>query len=235
MFKRTFKVVFRPVKNNFVILPENYYKVVASYDTACLNLFYNAHSHYVSWAPHSGALKETEIGINARVAKEIGLNENDLVKCALITDVLTLKNVFVTPVSAKDWEIIELSSEKISSSVLEQTRIVNSNQILIIWINKSMQVALTVDRLRPIVTFGRIDHTTELVVSPNIYKGFTNGYDDGSNTKLLRSKTTAALSATSSSSSAEDSDASTATSGSSRSTASSASIASMSQKFQTNN
>lgn len=34
-----------------------------------------------------------------------GLNENDLVKCALVADVSSLRNVFVTPVSAKDWEI----------------------------------------------------------------------------------------------------------------------------------
>lgn len=40
----------------------------------------------------------------------------------------------------------ELSTEKISGSVLEQTRIVNSSQILLVWINKSMQVALTVGK-----------------------------------------------------------------------------------------
>jgi len=43
----------------------------------------------------------------------------------------------------------ELSTEKISGSVLEQTRIVNSTQILIVWINKSMQVALTVGKYLP--------------------------------------------------------------------------------------
>ncbi|XP_018794130.1 PREDICTED: peroxisome biogenesis factor 1 [Bactrocera latifrons] len=179
MFKRTFKLVFRPTKSNFLILPENYYNVVSTYDTGCLSLQYSGHTHYASWAPHAGAVKDTEIGINARVAKEIGLSENDLVKCSLIADVLTLRSVFVTPVSAKDWEIIELSGEKISNSVLEQIRIVNSTQILIIWINKSMQVALTVDRVRPIVSYGRIDHNTELVIAPNLYKDITNGSSNG--------------------------------------------------------
>ncbi|XP_017472688.1 PREDICTED: peroxisome biogenesis factor 1 [Rhagoletis zephyria] len=204
MFKRTFKVVFRPTKSNFLLLPENYYSVVSTYDTGCLSLQYSGHTHYASWAPHAGAVKDTEIGINARVAKEIGLCENDFVKCSLVADVLTLRSVFVTPVSAKDWEIIELSSEKIASSVLEQTRIVNSTQILIVWINKSMQVALTVDRLRPIVTYGRIDHNTEMVIAPNLYKGMTNGNsnDTSSDTSessgktsshLVRSSTTAQI------------------------------------------
>nr|XP_016935011.1 peroxisome biogenesis protein 1 isoform X1 [Drosophila suzukii] len=196
MFKRTFKVVYRPVRSNFLVLPDQYYGVVSTYDTGCLSLQYNGRVHYASWAPQAGGggIKDTEIGINARAAKEIGLHENDLVKCALIADVLNLKSVHVTPVSSKDWEIIELSTEKISGSVLEQTRIVNSTQILIVWINKSMQVALTVDRLKPHMNYGRIDHNTELVVAPNLYKGLTNGHSNGAveeNSKLSRSKTTA--------------------------------------------
>ncbi|EDX10414.1 peroxisome biogenesis protein 1 [Drosophila simulans] len=196
MFKRTFKVVYRPIRSNFVLLPDQYYGVVSTYDTGCLSLQYNGRTHYASWAPQKGGggIKDTEIGINARAAKEIGLHENDLVKCALIADVLNLRSVHVTPVSSKDWEIIELSTEKISGSVLEQTRIVNSTQILIVWINKSMQVALTVDRLKPHMNYGRIDHNTELVVAPNLYKGLTNGTSNGvieENAKLSRSKTTA--------------------------------------------
>ncbi|XP_037721381.1 peroxisome biogenesis protein 1 [Drosophila subpulchrella] len=196
MFKRTFKVVYRPVRSNYLVLPDQYYGVVSTYDTGCLSLQYNGRVHYASWAPQAGGggIKDTEIGINARAAKEIGLHENDLVKCALIADVLNLRSVHVTPVSSKDWEIIELSTEKISGSVLEQTRIVNSTQILIVWINKSMQVALTVDRLKPHMNYGRIDHNTELVVAPNLYKGLTNGHSNGAveeNSKLSRSKTTA--------------------------------------------
>ncbi|XP_058979984.1 uncharacterized protein LOC131803073 isoform X1 [Musca domestica] len=185
MFKRAFKVVLRPVvKNNFVLLPESYYKVVSTYDNGCLQLQYEARTHYVSWAPE-GSSKDNEIAINARVAKEIGLNENDFVKCTLVVDVPILRNVFLTPVSKKDWEIIELSSEHISDSVLEQTRIVNSNQILIVWVNKSIQVALTVDRLKPNLTYGRIDHTTQLIISPDVISSNSNGATEN----ILRSKT----------------------------------------------
>ncbi|XP_073838881.1 peroxisomal biogenesis factor 1 [Musca autumnalis] len=187
MFKRAFKVVLRPTKNNFVLLPESYYKVVSTYDNGCLQLQYDGRTHYVSWAPESS--KDNEIAINARVAKEIGLNENDYVKCTLVVDVPVLRNVFLTPVSGKDWEIIELSSEHISDSVLDQTRIVNSNQILIVWINKSIQVALTVDRLKPNLTYGRIDHTTQLIISPDVANSNFNGASDS----ISRSKTTSSI------------------------------------------
>lgn len=103
--------------------------------------------HYTTWVPYSGGtLKDTEIGINVRVAKEIGLKEHDLVKCTLVTDPIALKSVNVTPVTARDWEIIELSSESLQNNLLDQTKIINSSQILVAWINKSMQVCLTVGK-----------------------------------------------------------------------------------------
>ncbi|XP_075164202.1 peroxisomal biogenesis factor 1 isoform X2 [Haematobia irritans] len=104
-----------------------------------------------------------------------------MVKCSLVVDVPILRSVFLTPISSKDWEIIELSSEQISSTTLDQTKVVNSNQILIVWINKSMQVALTVDRLKPNISYGRIDHTTQLVIAPNA----TNESDILSKSKTL--------------------------------------------------
>lgn len=35
----------------------------------------------------------------------LGLSEDDLVKCSLVMEVLNLRHVYLTPVSAKDWEI----------------------------------------------------------------------------------------------------------------------------------
>ncbi|XP_013116715.1 uncharacterized protein LOC106094086 isoform X2 [Stomoxys calcitrans] len=136
------------------------------------------------WATESNSQDNT-IAINARVAKEIGLTENDTVKCTLVVDVPILRNVFLTPVSLKDWEIIELSSEQISRTTLEQTKIVNSNQILVVWINKSMQVALTVDRLKPNIVYGRIDHTTQLVIAPNLQSGTNLETENISRSKTL--------------------------------------------------
>lgn len=77
-------------------------------------------------------------------------------------DVINLKHVYLTPVSVRYWEIIvsqylitiklffdvsimqEMSGKTISNCVLEQTRIVSCNQILLIWINKSIHVTLSV-------------------------------------------------------------------------------------------
>lgn len=43
-------------------------------ENCCLNLIYNQNvDHYISWAPYGGqSVRDTEIGINALVAQEIG-------------------------------------------------------------------------------------------------------------------------------------------------------------------
>lgn len=95
-----------------------------------------------------------------------GLNEGITVKCSLITDVRLLKSLDVTPLTRKDWEMLELSSNRIQSTLLDQTRIVNKNQKLIVWINKSMHITIKVDFLNPAMPFGKIENDTEINISP---------------------------------------------------------------------
>ncbi|XP_055372926.1 uncharacterized protein LOC129606574 [Condylostylus longicornis] len=179
MFRRNFKIVFRPMKNSFVLLPEHYYNLCSTYDNGCLSMIIGNHSHFVSWVPYSGNVQETEIGMNARVAKELGINENDEIKVSVVADVIHLRSVYCTPLTAKDWEIIEMSTDRIQTTMLEQTRIINCSQLLLVWVNKSMTVSFTVDRVKPNVAFGRIDHNTEIIVTPNLNHIVQNHHTNG--------------------------------------------------------
>lgn len=53
------------------------------------------------------------------------------------------------------------------------------------------------DRVKPSLSYGRIDYNTELVIAPNLYKGITNGNSNenevATNDKLFRSNTVAKL------------------------------------------
>lgn len=76
------------------------------------------------------------------------------------------------------------------------------------WEVKKLLFFSNADRIKPNISYGRIDHTTEFIVAPNLYKGInnsnalTNGHTDRTNgttnettatNKLLRSKTTAGM------------------------------------------
>ncbi|XP_053659092.1 peroxisomal ATPase PEX1 [Anopheles marshallii] len=167
MFRRSLTVSYSPFRNNYVTLPDSYYRMLSSYKNGCLCLTHRIDTFYVSWAPYGGGgLPENHIGINAQVAKSMGLKEGDAVMVAMIIDVRSLKRVEVSAVSEKDWEMLQISSSRIQSILLDQTRIVTKGQNLIVWINDSISIKIRIKFTIPALPFGRLENDTELVVEP---------------------------------------------------------------------
>uniref|UniRef100_A0A182WG08 Peroxisomal ATPase PEX1 n=1 Tax=Anopheles minimus TaxID=112268 RepID=A0A182WG08_9DIPT len=167
MFRRSLTVSYSPFRNNYVTLPDSYYRMLSSYKNGCLCLTHRIDTFYVSWAPYGGGgLPENHIGINAQVAKSMGLKEGDAVMVAMIIDARSLKRVEVSAVSEKDWEMLQISSSRIQSILLDQTRIVTKGQNLIVWINDSISIKLRIKFTIPALPFGRLENDTELVVEP---------------------------------------------------------------------
>ncbi|XP_035787338.1 peroxisome biogenesis factor 1-like [Anopheles albimanus] len=167
MFRRSLTVSYTPFRNNYVTLPDSYYRMLSSYKNGCLCLTHRIDTFYVSWAPYGGGgLQENHIGLNAQVASSMGLREGDVVMVAMIIDVRSLKRVEVSPVTEKDWEMLELSSSRIQSILLDQTRIVTKGQNLVIWLNDSISIKIRIKFTIPTLPFGRLENDTELVVEP---------------------------------------------------------------------
>ncbi|KFB47265.1 hypothetical protein ZHAS_00015292 [Anopheles sinensis] len=188
MFRRSLTVSYSPFRNNYVTLPDGYYRMLSSYKNGCLCLTHRIDTFYVSWAPYGGGgLQENHIGINAQVATTMGLKEGDAVMVAMIMDVRSLKRVEVTAVSEKDWEMLQISSSRIQSILLDQTRIVTKGQNLVVWINDSISIKLKIKFLIPTLPFGRLENDTELVVEP--YKKLPGLTKTPEMPKLTRSNT----------------------------------------------
>ncbi|XP_058066718.1 peroxisomal ATPase PEX1 [Anopheles bellator] len=168
MFRRSLTVSYSPFRNNFVTLPDSYYRMLSSYKNGCLCLTHRIDTFYVSWAPYggSGGLQENHIGLNALVAAAMGLREGDTVMVAMIIDVRSLKRVEVCAATEKDWEMLELSSSRIQSMLLDQTRIVTKGQNLIVWVNDSITIKIRIKFTMPTLPFGRLENDTELIVEP---------------------------------------------------------------------
>uniref|UniRef100_A0AAG5DQQ9 Peroxisomal ATPase PEX1 n=1 Tax=Anopheles atroparvus TaxID=41427 RepID=A0AAG5DQQ9_ANOAO len=188
MFRRSLTVSYAPFRNNYVTLPEGYYRMLSSYKSGCLCLTHRIDTFYVSWAPYGGGgLQENHIGINAQVATTMGLKDGDAVMVAMIMDVRSLKRVEVTAVSEKDWEMLQISSSRIQSILLDQTRIVTKGQNLVVWINDSINIKIKIKFLIPALPFGRLENDTELVVEP--YRKLPGLTKTPETPKLTRSNT----------------------------------------------
>ena len=104
--------------------------------------------------------------MDANTAAALGIKEGTIVKCVLVTDVGQLQKVSVSPVSQKDWEMVEMSSTRVQNTLLDQSKVVTKGQKLVVWLNKSITLTLKVDSLSPNVSFGMLTNNTELIVAP---------------------------------------------------------------------
>ncbi|XP_055534702.1 peroxisomal ATPase PEX1 [Wyeomyia smithii] len=167
MFRRTLTVSYSPFRNNYVTLPDNYFRMLSSYKNGCLSITRGIDTHYMSWFPYGGGgYQDNRIGINAQVAGTMGLKEGDMVMVALVMEVRSLKTVEVTAASEKDWDMLQVSSNRVQSILLDQTRVVTKGQSLVVWINDSITVRIKIKFTIPPLPFGRLENDTELVVEP---------------------------------------------------------------------
>lgn len=101
-----------------------------------------------------------------------GLYDGAIVSCRVVDDLPTLDTVYVTATNQKDWEILvsnylllattinakclyhdlkklfltqkEASSYRIQNTLLDQTRIINEDKNLIVWINSAIHITLKI-------------------------------------------------------------------------------------------
>ncbi|XP_065075687.1 peroxisomal ATPase PEX1 [Ochlerotatus camptorhynchus] len=167
MFRRTLTVSYSPFRNNYVTLPDNYHRMLSSYKNGCLSITHGIDSFFMSWSPFGGGgYQDNRIGINAQVATAMGLKEGDAVMVAMIIEARSLKTVEVTTTTEKDWDMLQVSSSRIQSILLDQTRIVTKGQNLVVWINDSISLKLKIKFTIPPLPYGRLENDTELVVEP---------------------------------------------------------------------
>lgn len=149
---------------------------------------------YMSWAPYPGTtLHDTEIGLNASVASSLGLKQGTIIKCVLVKDVAKLRSVTVSPCTESDWKALEASASRVENTLLDQTSIVNRGQNLVVWLNKSITVTLSVDALSPDVAYGRLEDNTELIVAPYQKSSSTSRSSSATNFDLKNSMSASQL------------------------------------------
>ncbi|KAG5670523.1 hypothetical protein PVAND_000781 [Polypedilum vanderplanki] len=200
MFARNFAVKYKPIKSNFVLLPENYRRLVSTCKTGCLLLHfldYRSNQYktvYVSWSATIQAnnpFEEEEIGINAQLAELFGLKEGVNVSCSVIQNASPVRSMSIS-LSDEDYQVAECSLDRLQYDMLDQVSIVGRYQPIIIWLNKSIAVNATVDNLSPTFNYGRILNDTEISINRKMTPDFLRRKpknattDDSSESKITK-------------------------------------------------
>nr|XP_014347945.1 PREDICTED: peroxisome biogenesis factor 1 [Latimeria chalumnae] len=160
---------FTNSKNCFVYLPSHLVSQLHLQEGQAVELSWDfRRSAFLSWVRHAGFCDEKEIGINRHLGEKLGLTDGEEVLLRACTQVSSCLQVVVEPLTADDWEILELHSSSLETHLLDQIRIVFPQAVFPVWVEQHTLIYIKVGSLIPAATYGRLEPLTELLVSPKL-------------------------------------------------------------------
>lgn len=76
----------------------------------------------------------------------MGINENDLVNVFEIEQLPVVNSVDIQPLNKTDYEILELLAQNVQSQLLDQVRVINVGQKIVIWIGNNISVIVLIGK-----------------------------------------------------------------------------------------
>nr|GAT57894.1 likely peroxisomal biogenesis AAA ATPase pex1 [Mycena chlorophos] len=111
------------------------------------------------------------VEIDPQYAASLGLKQNDLVEIGLVHDLPSASSVATEPLTADDWEIIEIHATHVESTLLSQVRVAKVGQEIDVWVLGRTRVRLRVVSLVPESKGNALLLTTntEVSISPKLH------------------------------------------------------------------
>lgn len=114
--------------------------------------------------------------INRHVGQKLGLSNGDQVFLKLCSHVVSCQQVEVEPLSADDWEILELHAASLEQHLLDQIRIVFPKAIFPVWVDQQTYIFIQIVALMPTAAYGRLETDTKLLILPKTRQAKENTF-----------------------------------------------------------
>ncbi|XP_047933487.2 peroxisomal ATPase PEX1 isoform X2 [Anser cygnoides] len=123
---------------------------------------------FLSWMEmrHRGHQSENTAEINRHLAEKLGIAAGDQVFLEPCSHVSSCQQVEVEPLTADDWEILELHASSLERHLLDQIRVVFPKAIFPIWVEQHTHIYIKIGTLMPAAPYGRLEPCTELLIRP---------------------------------------------------------------------
>ncbi|XP_066483498.1 peroxisomal ATPase PEX1 isoform X2 [Tiliqua scincoides] len=125
---------------------------------------------FLSWieSRHHSRYGGNVVELNIQLAEKLGITDGQQVFLEPCSQVLSCQQAEVEPLSADDWEILELHAFSLESHLLDQIRIVFPNAIFPVWVEQHTCIYIQIVALKPTALYGRLEPRTELFIRPKI-------------------------------------------------------------------
>eukprot|EP00071_Canis_lupus_P049493 XP_022283050.1 peroxisome biogenesis factor 1 isoform X4 [Canis lupus familiaris] len=133
---------------------------------------------FLSWVEgrHFSDQGENVAEINRHVGQKLGLSNGDQVFLKLCSHVVSCQQVEVEPLSADDWEILELHAASLEQHLLDQIRIVFPKAIFPVWVDQQTYIFIQIVALMPTAAYGRLETDTKLLILPKTRQAKENTF-----------------------------------------------------------
>ncbi|KAK0168289.1 hypothetical protein PV327_002113 [Microctonus hyperodae] len=176
-------VKYISVNNCFVYLPNDWLQKLPSKNNV-IKVLYNEINYYFSYSKSQPSPSNT-LCISATFAKYLNIIEGTNINVSSVSDAPIVTSIIVTAQCEEDLTIVKLRAEKIQEIILHQINIVSKNQVIVIWLSKSIYVRLIVNSIVPNLQYGKLEQFTEVHVLDTIGR-----IKDPSNETMENSKAT---------------------------------------------
>ncbi|KAJ3049838.1 Peroxisome biosynthesis protein pex1 [Rhizophlyctis rosea] len=139
---------------------------------------------YVGWAGGSAQAENAKdaapvgrkdpvdrLEIDALYGRALGLSNGQTVDLTFFKEAVTGQSIHVEPLTADDWEILELHAGYLEEHLLRQIRVVYPGQILTVWVYQQTLIRLRVVSTSPTAKCVKLDVDAEVVVAPKTRRG----------------------------------------------------------------
>ncbi|CAG9768233.1 unnamed protein product [Ceutorhynchus assimilis] len=162
MFESVLRVKYVSFKNCFVYLSTSHKHLNTG---NCFKITYGENRAYFSASMVRNVVDDESIGINSAYAKLIGIEENTFVNVLQVQQLPVVNSISIQPFTKSDYDVLEMLSQNVQSNLLDQVRVIDSDQKLIIWVGTNMTVPVIVENVKPIAP-GILDFLTEVIIKP---------------------------------------------------------------------
>lgn len=128
---------------------------------------------YAGWSGMTSAASiKPVIEIDPIFANSFELNDNEKVTINLQFNAPVAHKIYLEPVSSSDWELVEIHSQFLEDRLLNQTRAVKLDQILVVYPSNTVIANLKVTKIEPLpkntTKFAKISPNCEVIVAPKV-------------------------------------------------------------------
>ncbi|XP_015666120.1 peroxisome biogenesis factor 1 [Protobothrops mucrosquamatus] len=158
------------VKNSFLHLPPGLASYLRLQQDQVVKASWGNQPVFLGWMEikHYRQREENIVEINRQLAEKLGIKDGQQVFLEPCSQVLSCQQVEVEPISADDWEILELHALSLERHLLDQIRIVFPKGVFPVWVEQHTCIYIRIVALKPPALYGRLEPCTELLVSPKL-------------------------------------------------------------------